>query len=185
MLAPGRRVLHIATHGFVATLPPTPKMTLRDDALSENPCPDALESPLVKSGLALAGANHPPDEMEGLDGLLSGEEVATLDLSGVELTVLSACETGLGPVRSGEGVFNLCRAFELAGCSDVIATLWQVDDRATQEWMRAFYRAYSHDWQAAAAIREASRRVISDRRAAGRCTHPFFWGAFAGIRSAE
>jgi CHAT domain-containing protein len=91
----------------------------------------------VLSGLVLAGANRPetPDR-----GIVTAEDLIGLRLEGMELAVLSACETGLGEVAGGEGVLGLTRAFHVAGCRNVIASLWKVDDDATAALMGLFYR---------------------------------------------
>src|SRR5262249_10095143 len=92
-------------------------------------------------GLALAGANSDqPVESGQDDGILTAAEVAELDLSGVELAVLSACETGLGKVAGGEGLLGLQRAFQVAGPRTGIGSFWKVDDQATRELMGQFYR---------------------------------------------
>src|SRR4029079_16945786 len=93
-------------------------------------------SPLVLSGLVCAGANLADTPQRGI---LSADAVASLDLRGLELAVLSACETGLGDVAGGEGVFGLQRAFHLAGAHNVVASLWKVDDQATAALMTLFY----------------------------------------------
>jgi CHAT domain-containing protein len=92
--------------------------------------------PGLLSGLALAGANH-PDEKE--DGILTAEEVGALNLTGTELVVLSACETGLGNTAGGEGLLGLQRAFQVAGAKTVVASLWSVPDQATKSLMVRFY----------------------------------------------
>ena len=162
-LAPGRRVLHLATHGFFlgdeCDAPPAARRRAPWAALIGSPAAGAaaaartaggaahrraagLENPLLLSGLALAGANRRaaagPDED---DGILTAEEVAGLDLTGLDWAVLSACDTGLGLVRVGEGVLGLRRAFQTAGARTVIMSLWSVEDRATRQWMRALYQA--------------------------------------------
>jgi CHAT domain-containing protein/tetratricopeptide (TPR) repeat protein len=172
-LAPGRRVLHLATHGFfVGSRCSGSTRGGVDEAAGENP--------LVLSGLVLAGANRRaeagPDEE---DGVLTAQEIATLDLSGTEWAVLSACETGVGEIRAGEGVFGLRRALQVAGARTSIMSLWSVDDTATREWMSALYAARLGGHMATAeALQRASRDVLKARRAAGKSTHPFFWGAF-------
>src|SRR5205807_3129911 len=95
-------------------------------------------SPLVLSGLVLAGANRPAAGGDG--GILTAEAVVGLPLEGLDLAVLSACETGLGEVAGGEGVFGLQRAFNIAGTRNVIGSLWKVDDEATCALMALFYR---------------------------------------------
>jgi CHAT domain-containing protein len=140
----------------------------------------ANENPLVLSGLALAGANRraaagPNDE----DGILTAEEVAGLNLEGVEWTVLSACDTGLGEVRVGEGVFGLRRAFQVAGVRTVIMSLWPVEDQSALDWMRALYSGRLQKHLATAeAMRDASLTVLRARRAHSQSTHPFYWGGF-------
>ena len=109
----------------------------------------------------------------------TAEEVAALDLNGVEWAVLSGCDTGVGEVRAGEGVFGLRRAFQAAGARTVIMTLWPVDDQSTTELMRQLYQArFVEGLTSDRAMRAASLSVLRARRAAGRSTHPFFWAAF-------
>jgi hypothetical protein len=97
-----------------------------------------LENPLLRSGLALAGANAPQHGTE--DGLLTAFEVAGLDLWGTELVVLSACDTGLAQVHNGEGVYGLRRALVMAGSASQLMSLWKVADDATRDLMVAYYR---------------------------------------------
>ena len=96
-------------------------------------------NPLVRSGLVLAGANLQGKEAPADGGILTAEAIAGLDLDRMDLAVLSACETGLGQVAGGEGVFGLQRAFHVSGCRNVVASLWQVDDEATAALMGLFY----------------------------------------------
>jgi len=130
--------------------------------------------------LALAGANHALDPgHSGPDGLLTAEEVTTLDLRGVDWVVLSACHTGVGEAWSREGVLGMQRAFHLAGARTVIVSQWAVDDEATREWMRALYEARGRGLvRAGDAIAAAQREVISARARHGRSAHPFYWAAF-------
>jgi CHAT domain-containing protein len=191
--APGRRILHLATHGFflgdecstplegtravgglVATngAKPTRARSPRVQTFPENP--------LLLSGLALAGANRraaaSPQED---DGILTAEEVASLNLEGVEWAVLSACDTGLGQLRAGEGVFGLRRAFQVAGARTVVMSLWQVEDRSARAWMQALYAGrLVRQLDTIDAVREASLTVLRDRRARQQSTHPFYWAGF-------
>jgi CHAT domain-containing protein/Tfp pilus assembly protein PilF len=183
--APGRRVLHLATHGFF--LDRSARSSQADSrgigglaAAGEGAPARTCENPLSLSGLALAGANKrdaasPEDE----DGVLIAEEIASLDLSGVEWAVLSACDTGVGKIQAGEGVFGLRRAMQLAGVRSLIMSLWSVDDEATRQWMEALYRGrLNRNLDTSRAVREASLSVIDQRRMAGQSTHPFYWAAF-------
>jgi CHAT domain-containing protein len=128
--------------------------------------------------LALAGANRPvaPDENEGL---LTAEEIVTLDLSRADWVVLSACHSGVGPTWAREGVLGMRRAFHLAGARCVIASGWAVADESTRAWMRALYAARARHESASAAIRDACRTMLAARRKAGQATHPFYWAAFS------
>src|SRR5262249_30179408 len=133
------------------------------------------ENPLLLSGFALAGANlRARAPAGGDDGVLTAEEVSALDLSGVEWAVLSACATGVGGVRAGEGVFGLRRAFEIAGARTLVMSLWSVDDESARRWMEALYRArFGSGMGTAEAVREASLTALRERRARGENTHPF------------
>jgi hypothetical protein len=134
------------------------------------------EDPMLRSGLALAGANTwlkggtPPEEAE--DGLLTGADVAGLDLAATELVVLSACDTGLGQIHVGEGVFGLRLAFVLAGVKTLIMSLWKVPDSPCQELMVNFYRRLLAGEGRAEALRSAKLELRS------KYPDPYCWGAF-------
>jgi hypothetical protein len=138
------------------------------------------ESPLLRSGLALAGADRREQTAEGEDdGILTAEEIAAMDLSGVEWAVLSACDTGLGEVEAGEGVVGLRRAFQIAGVRTLIMSLWSVDDESTRRWMTALYDARLRKGMSTAeSVRHATLSVLNARREADLSTHPFHWAAF-------
>ena len=187
--SPGHLVLHVATHGFflgsdcaAGTTAGRGVVAISASASRTQATARArpIENPLLLSGLALARANlrdlaRPDDE----DGILTAEEVAALDLDGVEWAVLSACDSGLGQIRGGEGVFGLRRAFKIAGARTVIMSLWPVEDRATRVWMRALYSARLQARRSTAdAMRDASLTVLADRRTRKLSTHPFFWAGF-------
>lgn len=182
--AAGRRVVHLATHGFFLGSPcvPAPGNTRGVGGLaSALSFPSVVaDSPLLLAGLAFAGANTRPATRDGQhDGILTGEEVAALNLQGTEWAVLSACDTGLGEIRTSEGVFGLRRAFQIAGARTVIMSLWSVDDDATRLWMRALYEGrLQKRLSTADAIQQASLTALRDRRAHGQSTHPFYWAGF-------
>jgi CHAT domain-containing protein/tetratricopeptide (TPR) repeat protein len=146
-LLPGRRYVHMATHG--AFLDSGPQRDNRPAPGRDSSSAGALfdvtaRNPLLLSMLVLAGANRPaPTDAQGLpvgsDSFLTAEEVMGLDLTRTEMMVLSACQTGAGKVKGGEGVFSLQRAFQVAGARSVVATLWSVDDEATRKLMARFY----------------------------------------------
>ena len=180
--APGRRALHLATHGFFLRRDcPSTSASKSPAARGADTVPlDAIENPLLLSGLAFAGANH--RDAAGAaedDGVLTAEEIAALDLSGLDWAVLSACETGVGDVLAGEGVFGLQRAFQVAGARTVVTSLWAVDDAATRAWMDQLYRARLVLGRPTAdAVRDASLALLRERRRTGRGSHPFYWAGF-------
>ena len=155
--SPGKKVVHVAAHAFYLG----------------NGCRSAAtaaagENPLLLSGFALAR-----------NGLVTAEEIASMDLLGVEWAVLSGCDTGAGKLLAGEGVFGLRRAFQMAGARTVIMSLWPVDDEATRSWMKSLYREHLAKGKSTAeAVKAASLTALSKRRSAGLSTHPFYWSGF-------
>jgi len=184
--APGRRVLHLATHGFFlgGSCPSAMEGARGVGGLAvqdEDSAPaNSGENPLLLSGLALGGANR--RQAVGLtdeDGILTAEEIAASDLSGVEWAVLSACSTGIGQVQAGEGVLGLRRAFQVAGVRSIIMSLSPVDDEAAREWIQALYAARFLDRAGtAAAVRRASLESLKRRKEKKLSTHPIYWAAF-------
>lgn len=172
--APRARHLHLATHGFFAD--PLYHSMFEHWSAAERLyggfSPQqrgnvAIRSPLLLTGIVLAGANLSPAKDDlglptGDDGILTAEEVVNLDLRGTELVVLSACETGLGKIGGGgEGVFGLQRAFHLAGSRNVIGTLWRVSDAATMHLMTEFYKnLWERNLSPAAALRRAQLKML-------------------------
>ncbi len=182
-VAPSQTILHLATHGFfLGERCPAAFTTGLGSAGAEADARAARvgENPLVLSGLALSGANARDRAEHGQDdGVLTAEEIATLDLSGVDWAVLSACDTGLGSLVSGEGVFGLRRAFQIAGARTVLMSLWPVGDVPTRRWMKALYTArLTHGLGTAESVRAASLEALRRRRQHRESTHPASWGAF-------
>jgi CHAT domain-containing protein len=152
------RVLHVATHAFVL----------------DRSCGNG--NPLLHSGLVFAGANAIRDA-----AILTAQQIASLDLSGVDWAVLSACNTGSGELHDGEGVLGLQRAFRVAGARSVIMTLWPVDDDVTRQFMHELYaERLGRHATTADAVWNSSRKLLVERRAAGKSTHPWYWAGFVG-----
>ena len=194
--APKHKILHVATHGFFA--PEMLRSALKDTAVRGSSFNESDPSrcfagypPGLLSGLALAGANQAPDS-ERDDGILTALEVESLDLRGVELVVLSACETGLGEVAGGEGLLGLQRAFQVAGTRRVVASLWQIPDDATRALMERFYdNFWQKDMTTLESLREAQLWMLKEDQHRGlvrtdepktdnapQRTPPFYWAAF-------
>jgi CHAT domain-containing protein/Tfp pilus assembly protein PilF len=154
------RMLHIASHGFF----------LEDAGVKGG-------NPLLRAGLALAGANltHDTDE----SGILTALEASSLNLWGTELVTLSACDTGIGEVRNGEGVYGLRRAFVLAGAESLVMSLWPVSDSIARETMVAYYTGLRAGLGRGDALRQSKLAMLKrDVR-----QHPFYWASF--IQSGE
>ncbi len=184
---PRARWAHIGTHGFFANpsirsvLTPDPRLFGR---LGTERVGAGLRNPLVLSGLVLAGANLPGsgDDLLAHDdrGILTAEAIAGLDLAGLDLVVLSACETGLGLVSGGEGVFSLQRAFHMAGAHNVVASLWKASMTRRQRAHGRFLRIQALGAWAEPRSRPSTRRSLrstvsrswsgSSRQRAGRQT---------------
>jgi CHAT domain-containing protein len=151
-------VLHIATHGFFISS-------------------GSAVNPMIKSGLVLAGANNHGTHLD--DGILTAYEATNLNLDSTWLVVLSACESGLGDVKNGEGVYGLQRAFSLAGASNLIMSLWKVDDAATKDFMIYFYGQIGQG----VPLKEAFTQSQIHIRAL--YPNPKYWGPFLLIQSGE
>ena len=221
------RVLHLATHGFYLSDQEMNRETrgIREIPLGfsaggagagsfsrgpRGPRFDDWENPLVRCGIALAGANHATNlvsrssrgdealksspqpstinpqpgsqslltsaatRLEEEDGLLTGLEAALLNLQGTELVILSACDSGTGEVKIGEGVISLRRAFRIAGAETVLASHWKVSDKATSRLMTEFMRRWRAGEPRARAWREAQLSLLRSED----FTNPYFWAAF-------
>ncbi|WP_338762156.1 CHAT domain-containing tetratricopeptide repeat protein [Bernardetia sp. ABR2-2B] len=162
-------ILHIATHGFFIHQIPEDKVTTIQKAEDRN----LLKNPFLRSGLLLAGCQNPQTGQE--DGILSAEEAMNLNLERTELVVLSACETGLGDIQNGEGVYGLQRAFRQAGAKTLIMSLWKVSDEATQLLMVTFYE----EFLSGKSKREAFK--IAQLKLKEKYSEPYYWGAFVMV----
>jgi len=152
------RVIHVATHAF----------------LLDRSCGDG--NPLLHSGLVFAGVNQSREA-----SILTAQQIASIDLSGVDWAVLSACNTGNGELHDGEGVLGLERAFRVAGARSVVMTLWPVDDQVTGLFMHELYASrLGRHASTADAVWLSARKLLLARRTAGISTHPWYWAGFVG-----
>jgi CHAT domain-containing protein/Tfp pilus assembly protein PilF len=184
------RILHLATHGFFLT-------DLELDALAGDAMdrgihissmapkatekPVKIENPLLRSGIALAGANKSikSGDTDKSDGIVTAEKILGLKLRGTDMVVLSACETGVGEVQTGEGIFGLRRAFTQAGAKSLVMSMWSVPDRETKELMVEFYRnIQSGEMDRCKALRQAALKEMKILKKRYGHTNPFYWAAF-------
>ncbi|OSZ80388.1 hypothetical protein CAP36_03805 [Chitinophagaceae bacterium IBVUCB2] len=163
-------ILHIATHGYF--LKDVEKASWPIGVHADN----AKDNVLLRSGLMLTGASEADKIVPSLDnnsnGIITSYEAMNLDLKGTNLVVLSACETALGEVKTGEGVYGLQRAFLVAGAQALIMSLWKVDDVATQQLMNIFYTNWVKSGDKQKAFKQAQQQLMT------RYKEPFYWGAF-------
>ena len=175
---PGASVIHLATHGF--SLDQT--CSSASDARSMTVAMDrhgADAETMTLSGLAFSGARV-SDERNAV-GVLSADDFASMDLSKAGWVVLSACDSGLGPIGRSEGVFGMRRAIRMAGARTVVMSLWEVDDASTADLMQTLYRARFVDHHdAPTSLADAMLATLRARRAAGQSDHPYYWAAFIG-----
>lgn len=175
-------LLVFSTHGYF--LPQASTLIRKRDAADESnvaAVPQRVQAdPFYRCGLLLSGCNHSHrwSQLRAADGILTGAEIIYLPLEGTRLVMLSACETGVGDVRNGEGVKGLRQAFQIAGADSVIASSWPVDDRATALLMMDFFDKYELNAAPEKALAESQRIRIMDRRKRFGVAHPFFWSAF-------
>jgi len=174
------RVLHVATHGFFLQDDETPNGAGAQVAARSVKANARIENPLLRSGLALAGANRRGGGGGGDDGILTALEASGLNLWGTKLVVLSACDTGVGEVRNGEGVYGLRRAFVLAGAESLVMSLWHVSDYPTGRLMTSYYENLVNlNMGRGAALRKAQLDMLNRDPQ----PHPFYWANF--IQSGE
>ena len=173
------QILHIATHGYFLQNAPQEKLTeatrlleREDEMPSGNAEKIKEKNPLLRSWLFFAGANQ--GGKEDNDGIMTALEASQLDLWGTKLVVLSACDTGVGDVKNGEGVFGLRRALVLAGSESQMMSLWSVSDKATRELMVEFYTRLKAGEGRSEALRHVQLRMLRDQK----WRHPFYWASF-------
>jgi CHAT domain-containing protein len=177
-------ILHVATHGFFLGDQEIRLIRARDLIVEPVQSGEAsgqpIENSLLRSGLALAGVNQRLGRADqGDDGVLTALEAAGLDLFGTKLVVLSACDTGVGEVKNGEGVFGLRRALSLAGSETQVMSLWPVSDLGARDLMTDYYKALERGEGRGDGLRHVQLEMI---RRKGR-RHPFYWASF--IQSGE
>lgn len=171
----GPELLHIATHGYF--LQDVDNAGSAFGIHMEN----ANDNPLLRSGLMLAGAakvvsgTTTPNLSSNDNGILTAYEAMNMNLEGTQLIVLSACETGLGDVKAGEGVYGLQRAFLVAGADAMIMSLWKVDDHATQQLMKSFYANWIKLRNKQKAFKQAQVQLMTKYK------EPYYWGAFVMV----
>ncbi|MFN7927664.1 MAG: CHAT domain-containing protein [Blastocatellia bacterium] len=169
-------ILHIATHGFfLADTAPASSNTRKLGAGEMNASP--LKDPLLRSGLIFAGFNQHKTDAD--NGVLTAKEAAGLDLWGTKLVVLSACDTGVGEVKNGDGVYGLRRALVLAGAETQVMSLWPVDEIASREWMTTYYTGLQQGLGRGEALRQVQLKMLQKKNR----QHPFYWAGF--IQSGE
>ncbi len=171
------RVLHIATHGYFKEI--TQHINIEDDNMALKAYYSIDLDPLLGSCLFLTGAQRALNNLYDYnasfdDGILTAYEILNMNLDSTQLVILSACETGLGELKDGQGVYGLQRAFHIAGAKQLIMSLWKVDDHVTQILMTEFYNR----WLSGLSVKESLRLAQDHVRSYPQYSRPFYWGAF-------
>ncbi len=172
-------IIHIATHGFYLPIEESKRQDLRFMGMDNERRNVIVKNPLLRSGLAFAGANRAwrgdsiPDNWE--DGILTSHEISQINLTHTDLVVLSACETALGDIKGSEGVFGLQRAFKMAGVQTLIMSLWKVPDAQTSQLMQGFYKY----WLGGMSKHDAFTKAQNEVRKAN--LNPYYWAAFVMV----
>ena len=177
-------IIHVATHGFYLPIEDTKRKDFKFMGFDNERRNVVIHNPLLRSGLAFAGANRAwrddsiPNNCE--DGILTSHEISQLNLTHTDLVVLSACETALGDIKGSEGVFGLQRAFKMAGIQTLIMSLWRVDDKATSELMQNFYKYWLGGMTKHDAFKKAQNDIRTKIDANGEkiYSNPYYWAAF-------
>ncbi len=176
----GPRIIHVATHGFFPGDQPVDTKTPLSSSMRNQGQFNTVsgEEPMLRSGLVLAGANN-PDSNPIDDGYLTALEATGLQLTGTELVVLSACSTGQGEIRSGEGVYGLQRALTVAGARSTLLSLWKVDDAATAVFMTRYYSLLKEGKGRGEALVQVQREFRTDPAyKAKNWDRPYYWAAW-------
>jgi len=173
------RILHVATHGFyledaTELLDSLPiNFQLNESGVQGLWTTERQADPMLRSGIALAGANRSGQ------GIVSAYELGGLNLQGTDLVVLSACESGLGMTTTGSGILGLRRSLAISGARSSIISLWTVPDAETADLMDRFYRLYgANNRQVSESLRQAMFEMRKVRRDQKGHAHPYYWGAF-------
>ena len=172
-------ILHIASHSFYLKNQENNIESLNYSLITKNSKPLKYfaknENPLLRSGIVLAGANN-PNLIQEDDGYLTALEITQLDWNGTELVVISGCESGLGDIKNGDGIYGLKRAISVAGAKSSLLSLWKVDDQATAVFMKSFYERLIAGEGRAEALINTQREFRNHKNKNYR--HPYFWAAF-------
>ena len=179
LLQQGPKVLHVATHGFFVadqeTKASNPLRAIQEDSFQVKGL--RQEDPQLRSGLVLAGANQPTLDPND-DGYLTSAEALNLNLKGTELVVLSACSTGQGDVRTGEGVYGLQRSLTVAGARSTLLSLWKVEDAATAEFMLRYYKRLKAGEGRSDALAAVQKEFRDGATGNGQWKEPYYWAAW-------